>query len=66
MLGLEDYLHHCGLEEPLLDLVKLRASQINGCAYCIDMHWKICVRLAKASSAFTDWTHGKNLLTTLI
>lgn len=40
MLGLEKYLHQCGLEEALLDLVKLRASQVNGCAYCIDMHWK--------------------------
>ena len=40
MLGLEKYLHQCGLEESLLDLIKLRASQINGCAYCIDMHWK--------------------------
>src|SRR5205085_11564936 len=40
MLGLEQYLHHCGLEIKLLHLVKLRASQINGCAYCIDMHWK--------------------------
>jgi len=40
MLGLEDYLHQCGLEIPLLHLIKLRASQMNGCAYCIDMHWK--------------------------
>lgn len=40
MLGLEQYLHECGLEEPLLHLIKLRASQINGCAYCLDMHWK--------------------------
>jgi len=40
MLGLENYLHACGLEEPLLHLIKLRASQLNGCAYCIDMHWK--------------------------
>jgi AhpD family alkylhydroperoxidase len=40
MLGLEKYLHQSSLEMPLLDLVKLRASQINGCAYCIDMHWK--------------------------
>ena len=29
-----------GIDKPLLELVKLRASQINGCAYCIDMHWK--------------------------
>ena len=40
MAGLEQYLHQCGLEEALLHLVKLRASQINGCAYCLDMHWK--------------------------
>src|SRR3954470_9801107 len=40
MLGLEKYLHTCGLEESLLHLIKLRASQINGCAYCLDMHWK--------------------------
>ncbi len=40
LLELEKYLHECGLEERLLTLIKLRASQINGCAYCIDMHWK--------------------------
>src|SRR5262245_3088805 len=40
MLRLEKYLHSCGLEEGLLHLIKLRASQINGCAYCLDMHWK--------------------------
>ena len=40
MLGLEGYLRTCGLDHSLLNLVKLRASQINGCAYCIDMHWK--------------------------
>jgi len=40
MLGLENYLKQCGLEANLLHLIKLRASQMNGCAYCIDMHWK--------------------------
>lgn len=40
MLGLEDYLKKCGLEESLLHLIKMRASQINGCGYCLDMHWK--------------------------
>jgi AhpD family alkylhydroperoxidase len=40
LLGLEKYLQECGLEAPLLDLIKLRASQINGCAYCLDMHSK--------------------------
>jgi AhpD family alkylhydroperoxidase len=38
--GLEAYLHSSGLEESLIHLVKLRASIINGCAYCVDMHTK--------------------------
>ena len=40
MAGLETYVRNSGLEPALLKLVKLRASQINGCAFCIDMHTK--------------------------
>jgi AhpD family alkylhydroperoxidase len=40
LVNLESYLKHSTLEPNLLHLIKLRASQINGCAYCIDMHWK--------------------------
>ncbi len=41
MNGLEAYLRKSsGLEPSLLELIKLRSSQINGCAYCIDMHTK--------------------------
>ena len=40
MLGLEKYLRQSGLDARLLDLVRLRVSQINGCAWCLDMHWK--------------------------
>ncbi len=40
MLGLEHYVRDSGLERPLLELVKMRASQLNGCAYCLDMHSK--------------------------
>ncbi len=40
MLGLEQAVRRGGLEPPLLELVKLRASQLNGCAYCLDMHSK--------------------------
>jgi AhpD family alkylhydroperoxidase len=40
MDALDHYLAACGIEESLLHLVRLRASQLNGCAYCIDMHWK--------------------------
>jgi AhpD family alkylhydroperoxidase len=38
--GLEAYVRQSGLEKSLLHLVKLRASYINGCAYCVDMHTK--------------------------
>ena len=40
MDSLDRYLQECGLERSLLLLIQLRASQINGCAYCLDMHWK--------------------------
>jgi AhpD family alkylhydroperoxidase len=40
MLGLEEYLRASGLDRRLKRLVSLRASQANGCAFCIDMHWK--------------------------
>ena len=40
MRGLEEYLHGCGLEPKLYHLIKFRASQINGCAFCLDMHSK--------------------------
>jgi AhpD family alkylhydroperoxidase len=40
MLGLERQVQKAGLDAKLLDLVRMRASQINGCAYCLDMHSK--------------------------
>jgi AhpD family alkylhydroperoxidase len=39
-VAVERYLHQCGLAGNLIHMVKLRVSQINGCAFCIDMHWK--------------------------
>jgi len=38
LFGLSKYVHHGAIEPKLLLLVEMRASQINGCAYCIDMH----------------------------
>jgi len=38
--GVERYLAGCGLDQALLELVKLRVSMINGCAFCVDMHWR--------------------------
>ena len=40
MDALDTYLNTSPVEQKLLHLVRLRASQLNGCAYCIDMHWK--------------------------
>src|ERR1700692_891767 len=38
--GVETYIQQCGLEKSLIELVKMRASQINGCAYCLHVHSK--------------------------
>jgi AhpD family alkylhydroperoxidase len=38
MDALDNYVDDCGLEPGLVQMIKLRASQINGCAYCVDMH----------------------------
>ena len=40
MDAVDQYIQQCGLERRLILLVQLRASQINGCAVCLDMHWK--------------------------
>jgi AhpD family alkylhydroperoxidase len=40
MSNLHAYVGRCGLDHQLLELVKLRASQMNGCAWCMDMHTK--------------------------
>jgi AhpD family alkylhydroperoxidase len=45
--NVEAYLHQCGLDHWLIELVKMRASQINGCAYCLDMHSKELRRLGE-------------------
>jgi AhpD family alkylhydroperoxidase len=47
MRNLENYVHQSGLEPTLLELVKLRASLINGCAYCVDMHTKVARSLGE-------------------
>lgn len=40
MIAVEQYVASSSIEKKLFHLVKLRVSQINGCAFCIDMHWK--------------------------
>ena len=45
MMALERYVRGSELEHSLIELVKLRASYMNGCAYCVDMHSRSCMRL---------------------
>ena len=47
MMGLEQYVHQSGLEPLLIELIKVRASLINGCAYCLDMHTKVARSLGE-------------------
>ncbi len=57
----QHYVDHCGLEKKLLELVKLRASQINGCAYCVDMHSKDTRMLGETEQrlyALAVWTEA--------
>jgi AhpD family alkylhydroperoxidase len=56
MLGLEKYIQSSGLEQKLQDLVKIRASQINGCAYCIVMH----TNDARKHGESDEWMHLLN------
>jgi AhpD family alkylhydroperoxidase len=56
MASLEKYVEASGLEQKLLDLVKIRASQINGCAYCIVMH----TNDARKHGESDEWMHLLN------
>ncbi len=40
LLRFDEYVRQCGLEQSLLELIRIRVSQINGCGYCIDIHTK--------------------------
>lgn len=48
LVGVETYLNGCGLDRGLMELVKLRASQINGCGFCLDLHSKTARRLGES------------------
>lgn len=49
MMGLETYLSQVSLSKTLKELIKIRASQINGCAYCIDMHTKDALKYGETN-----------------
>lgn len=44
MLNTESYISNCGLSHTLIELIKVRASQINRCGYCLDMHHKDAIK----------------------
>ena len=56
MLGLQNYVDASGLDRKLVDLIKIRASQINGCAYCIVMH----TNDARKHGESDEWMHLLN------
>ena len=47
MLGLENYIRNSAIPPLLRELIKIRASQINGCAYCIDMHTQEALKIGE-------------------
>jgi AhpD family alkylhydroperoxidase len=52
------YIAGCGLEDTLIQMLYLRVSQINGCPYCVDLHWKDAVKAgidARKLNALTVW-----------
>lgn len=61
VLNLEKYIHTLGLGESLLEFLKLRSSQINGCAYCVDMHSRRLRELGEPNEridAVAAWSEG--------
>ncbi|HXS56255.1 MAG TPA: carboxymuconolactone decarboxylase family protein [Hanamia sp.] len=48
MLGLEQYIRNSQIDPKLRELIKIRASQINGCAYCIDMHTQEALKIGES------------------
>jgi len=48
MLNIEAYLKKCGIPPSTIELIKTRASQINGCGYCLDMHHKVAIKAGES------------------
>jgi AhpD family alkylhydroperoxidase len=61
MLGFQSQVNHFGLEPTLVELVKIRASQVNGCAYCIDMHTKDARAHRESDNVHTHCLSGARL-----
>lgn len=47
LMKMGHYVHNSGLDAKLMELIKVRASQMNGCAYCLDMHYKDAIHIGE-------------------
>ncbi len=66
MMGLESYLAQISISKTLKELIKIRASQINGCAFCINMHTKDALKLGETDQRIfllNAWREVNNLYT---
>lgn len=66
MMGLENYLSHISISKTLKELIKIRASQINGCAYCIDMHTKDALKNGETNQRIfllNAWKEASDIFT---
>lgn len=64
--SVHSYVHGCGLEKELIDLVYLRVSQLNGCAYCLDSHSRDLLKLGVSLEKImllAAWREGLPLYT---
>lgn len=52
MMGLETYLSKVSVSKTLEELIKISASQINGCVYCINMHTKDALKTARSTNVY--------------
>lgn len=64
MVQMEGVVRRSGIDPHLLELVKIRASQLNGCAYCIDMHTKDARFKGESEQRIYALEHGARRLST--
>ena len=62
LMHLETFVNKCSLEKKLLELIKLRASQINGCASCVDIHCADAKKPVNLSDVYMPWLCGEKHL----
>lgn len=64
MMDMEKYTKQSSINRTTRELIKIRVSQMNGCAYCIDMHTSDARKMGKLNSEFTVYMLGMNVIFT--